>query len=199
MRKLFLLLSIVPLITVFVGSAFAQGKPDKPDKCEVGGRLPRNWAQFESIYVYFDYVLCPPDLKPARPLVQVWITGEGNSYEVDKLRVDRDGADVISVYRDKNKAFTLYRDLNAVPLSIFHADRRGQVPPEVAGKPFLQEGKLLIAFENLKSESGERVKKAFKGADAVIKAAERKVPLLHESSNIKEVYFALMTSLKSEK
>jgi hypothetical protein len=156
----------------------------KEAKCEDGPRGARNWEQIGRDYVYFDYVLCPADVDPPGPLVRVWITTRGQGIALERWAQDREGADSVAVYDGKKKAYTLFRDLKAVPLKMLKAERRSGIPAEVAGEPFMVKGLELIPLQNLTPDSGERVKKVFAEADTVIKKAGSKVPLLFESSRI---------------
>lgn len=170
----------------------------KPDKCEVSSSIVRNWELIGRDYVYFDYVLCPPGLQPPSPLVRVWLTTKGDGFAIEKWAEGRDGADSVSVYRGKKRAFTLYRDLDAVPFALFKAERRSSVPAEMAGQPFLLEGPTLIPLENLTPESVERVKKVFGSTDILIKQAQSKSALLNESPRIGIVVDALDKPLKAQ-
>ena len=170
----------------------------KPAKCEMASPVDRNWEQIERDYVFFDYVLCPPGLQPPAPLVRVWLTTRGDGFGIEKWAEGRDGADSVSVYRGKKLAFTLYRDLDAVPLSLFKAERRSAVPAEMARQPFLLESPSLIPLENLTPESAERVKKVFGSADVLINHAQRKSALLNESPRIGIVVNALAQPLKAQ-
>lgn len=102
--------------------AGARRRPKIPDKCEMPAPYGRNWELIGHEYVIFDYVLCPPGLQPPAPLVSVWLTTKGDGFAIEKWAEGRDGADSVSVYRGKKMAFTLYRDLDAVPLSLFKAE-----------------------------------------------------------------------------
>jgi hypothetical protein len=170
----------------------------KPDKCEMPSPVERNWELMGRDYVYFDYVLCPPGLEPPTPLVRVWLTTKGDGFGIEKWTDGRDGADLVSVYRGKKRAFILYRDLDAVPLSLFKAERRSTVAAEMARQPFLLEGPNLIPLENLTPESVERVKNVFGSADVLIKQAQRKSALLNESPRIGIVVDALAQPLKAQ-
>ena len=196
MRKflLTLILAITPL--ALADAVFAQ---KKQADCQQGSNLPRNWDLIGRDYVYFDYVLCPADINPAQPLVRVWITTRGNGFAVEKWAQGRDGADIVSVFYGKKKAYTLYRDLAAVPLQMFKAERRSSVPEDMSKQPFMAEGPNLIPFENLAPESAEKAKKVFESADTIIKAAQNKVALLHESPRIAVIVDALDKPLKAQK
>ena len=163
----------------------------KPAQCELGPEQPRNWELLGQDYVYFDYVLCPAGLNPPQPLIRIWITTRGEGIAVENWTKDRNGVDVVSMFHGKKKDYTLYRDLNAIPLTVFKADRRSTVPPEMAGQPFMAEGLNLVPFANLKPESAENVKKVFEAADAIIKSAQRKTPLLFEAPKIGVIVDAL--------
>jgi hypothetical protein len=168
----------------------------KPDKCEQSALTVRNWELIGRDYVFFDYVLCPKGLQPPAPLVRVWLTTRGDGFAVDKWSEARDGADSVSVYRGKKPAFTLYRDLDAVPLTIFKAERRSSVPAETARQPFMVEPPHLIPFDNLTPESAEKVRKVFASADVLVRLAQRKGVLLNESPKIGLITDALADSLK---
>jgi hypothetical protein len=170
----------------------------KPDKCELSAKTVRNWELIENEYVFFDYVLCPPGLQPPAPLVRVWLTARGDGFAIEKWTAGRDGADAVSVYRGKKRAFTLYRELSAVPLTIFKAGSRSAVPADMAAQPFMQEGVNLIPFENLKPESAERVRKVFDSADILVRAAQNRNALLNDSPKIGVIVNALAQSLKAQ-
>ena len=170
----------------------------KPDKCEISSPVERNWDLIGNEYVFWDYVLCPPGLQPPTPLVRVWLTTKGDGFAIEKWAEGRDGADSVSVYRGKKRAFTLYRDLDAVPLSLLKAERRSAVPAEIAQQPFLLEGPTLILLKNLTPESVERVKKVFGSSDVLIKHAQRKGSLLNESPSIRIVVDAIAEPLKAQ-
>ena len=194
MRKSLLTLLLAATLAASAGAGSAQ---KKQAQCEQGTNQPRNWELLGQDYVYFDYVLCPAGMNPPQPLVRVWITTRGDGIALEKWAQDRDGTDVISMFHGKKKAYTLYRDLNAVPLTVFKADRRSAVPPDMADKPFLVEGPNLIPSENLTPESAAEVKKAFENADEIIKTAQRKVALLLEAPRIGVIVEALNTSPKA--
>ena len=170
----------------------------KPDKCELSAKTVRNWDLIENEYVFFDYVLCPPGLQPPAPLVRVWLTTRGDGFAIEKWAAGRDGADAVSVYRGKKRAFTLYRELAAVPLTIFKAESRSAVPADMAAQPFMQEGVNLIPFENLKPESAEKVRKVFDGADILVRAAQNRNVLLNDSAKIGVIVKALAQPLKAQ-
>ena len=170
----------------------------KPAECEMASSVDRNWEQIERDYVFFDYVLCPPGLQPPAPLVRVWLTTRGDGFAIEKWAEGRDGADSVSVYRVKKRALTLYRDLGAVPLTIFKAERRSAVPSGMTAQPFMQEGINLIPLENLKPESAERVRKVFESADILVRAAQRRTTLLNDSPKIGVIVTALAQPLKAQ-
>ena len=178
--------------------AGAPRRPKIPDKCETPSPSARNWELIGHGYVFFDYVLCPPGLQPPAPLVSVWLSAKGDGFSIEKWAEGRDGADLVSVYRGNKMAFTLYRDLDAVPLSLFKAERRSAVPAEMARQPFLREGSHLIPLTNLAPESVERVKKVFGSTDVLIKQAQRKSVLLNESPKIGIIVDALEKPLKQQ-
>ena len=172
-----LLLFAVAVVVLLSGDSVRAQKP--PAQCEQGNSVPRNWELIDKDYVYFDYVLCPANMSPAQPLVRVWITTQGNGFAVEKWADDRDGSDRLTFFQGKTKAYTLYRDLKAIPLTVFKAESRAQVPAEMSSEPFLSE------------ESAERAKKAFENADGIIRAAQRRLALLFESSKIGVIVTAL--------
>lgn len=102
-------------------------------------------------------------------------------------------------FNGKKKVYTLYRDLNAVPLTVFKAERRGSVPADMAGQPFLVEGVSLIPSENLTPESAERARKLFENADMLIRQAQHKVALIRETARIAVVVEPLHYPLKAQK
>lgn len=153
--------------------------------CEQAPRTDRNWEQLPQGTVYFDYELCPPGLEPAAPLVMILLTTHGDVVSVEKWAQGRDGADFVAFYRGKKVAFTLYRDLAAVPAKVFKPERRSGVPAETAARPFLVDGAKLIPFENLTEESAERVAKVLEGADTLVKRAQAKVSLIREAERLR--------------
>lgn len=186
------------LLTVaLAASASLVSGQKKQAQCEQGPNQPRNWELLGKDYVYFDYSLCPAGMNPPQPLVRVWITTRGEGIAVEKWVQDRDGTDVVSMFHEKKKVYTIYRDLNAVPLTVFKAERRSSVPADMAGQPFLAEGNSLIPFENLTPESAEKVRKVFENADAIIKSAQHKVALIFEAPRIGVIVDALDTPLKA--
>src|SRR5436190_4397872 len=189
-----LLLFAVAVVVVLSGDSVRAQKP--PAQCEQGNSVPRNWELIDKDYVYFDYVLCPANMSPAQPLVRVWITTQGNGFAVEKWADDRDGSDRLTFFQGKTKAYTLYRDLLAIPLTVFKAESRAQVPAEMSSEPFLSEGRNLVPLENLTPDSAERAEKAFGNADGIIGAAERRLALLFESSKIGVIVTALGTPFK---
>jgi hypothetical protein len=193
------------LLTTLFGAALAAA-PDgagfaqkKQGRCEQAAQTERNWEMIGQDYVYFDYVLCPADANSADPLVRVWITTRGDGIAVEKWLPERDGADSVSVFNGKKKAYTLYRDLNAVPLKVFKSERRSAVPPDMAGQPFLVEGSSLVPLENLTPDSAERAKKVLESADVLIRHAQRKGQLLRESQRIAAIVNTLEEPLKAQK
>lgn|GEM_PF-7053281 len=170
----------------------------KSYKCESASPVERNWELIGREYVFFDYVLCPPDAQPPAPLVRVWLTTKGDGFAIEKWAEGRDGADSVSVYRGKKLAFIIYRDLDAVPLSLFKAERRSAVSEEIARQPFLVDAPNLIPLENLTPESAETVKKVFENADVLIKQAQQRNALLNESRRIGVVVDALAQPLKAQ-
>lgn len=190
----FLLILLLPAALLVASEAGLAQK--KMDRCEQGANTPRNWEVIGRDYVYFDYILCPPALDPPQPLVGIWITGRGEGISVEKWAQDRNGADVVVVFHGKKKAFTLYRDLNAIPLKVFKAERRSAVPEDISKQPFLAEGSSLVPLGNLTPESAERVRKVFESADTIIKTAQRRVALLHETERIADILNALEKPLK---
>jgi len=197
MRKfLHTLLLIITVAASPAGVGFGQ---KKQAQCEESSKATRNWALIDRDYVYFDYILCPAGMEPQKPLVWVWITMRDNGYAVEKWAQDRDGADAVSVFHDKKKVYTLYADLNAVPLTLFKAERRAAVPTNMSRQPFLLEGSQLIPLEKLTPDSAEALKYVFKNADILIKKAQGKVPLLHESPRIGALAESLDKLLKARK
>lgn len=166
-------------------------------QCEQAPKGERNWEQLNGEYVFFDYALCPPGVEPASPLVMVWLTTRGDGISVEKWERGRDGADLVTVFHGKKKAFTLYRDLAAVPLKVFKAERRSTVPSETAARPFLQEGNSLVPAENLTPESAARVAKVFESADGLVRRAQGKVALIRETERISAIVDALARPLKA--
>lgn len=170
----------------------------KPARCEPATHTIRNWELIGSEYVFWDFVLCPPDTKPPSPLVRVWLTGRGDGYSVERWAPGRDGADLVAVYDGKKRAFTLYRDLDAIPLALLKAERRAAVAAETAKQPFLLRGPVLIPLENLTPESSERVIKVFRNADVLVRKAQLKTPLLHETQKIEAIFKSLELPLKEQ-
>ncbi len=196
LRVLLTFLFATVLVMMSFAAAFAQ---NKPAQCEQAPRTDRNWEVIGIEYVYFDYILCPANTQPPSPLVKVWITTNGNGFAVEKWAQDRDGADTVSVFYGSKRAFTLYRDLNAIPLRIFKAERRTAVPAEIGKQPFMGEGTTLVPLENLTPDSAERVRKVFEVTDGLIRAAQKKVPLLRETTRIAVIVEALELPLKAQK
>lgn len=197
MRKF--LLALLLLSTTPAAPAGAEPGQKKKAQCEQAAKVQRNWESIGREYVYFDYILCPAGMDPPNPLVRVWITARGNGYAVEQWAQDRDGADSVSVYHDKKMAYTLYRDLNAIPLKMFAAERRSGVPADAAGQPFLLEGVELIPLKNLAPDAAERARKVFEDADILIKKARDKVPLLHEIRTITGILESLNRPFKAQK
>lgn len=117
---------------------------------------------------------------------------------MDKWAPWRDGADYVAFYRGKKRAFTIYRDLDAVPLELFKAERRSDVPAETGSRPFLFQGTSLIPLENLTEESAERVMKVFGSADVLVRQAVVKTALLHEVPKMESIIKALKHPLKEQ-
>lgn len=170
----------------------------RPPKCEHPAPAERNWEVIGDDYVYWDYLLCPPGVEPSGLLVKVWLTGRGDGYSVEKWSPGRDGADAVVVYHGTKKAFTLYRDLDAIPLKVFKAERRSAVPAKTAGQPFLAQGSSLIPLENLMPQSAERVTKIFESGDVLVRQAQRKTALLRETAKIEIIFAALKEPLKEQ-
>jgi hypothetical protein len=168
-------------------------------KCEQADQSERNWELLEHDYVYFDYILCPAGMNPPNPLVRIWITTRGDGIAVEKWAQGRDGADSVSMFHGKKKAYTIYRDLSAIPLEMFNSEARSAVPAGVAGRPFLDEGPILIPLNNLTPDSAARVIKAFESADRLVERAQRKVALLREAERIATLVEALDRPLKAKK
>jgi hypothetical protein len=196
MRKFLLPLLFAAALVAIADVGLGQ---QKPSQCEQGPNQPRNWELIGNDYVYFDYILCPADIKPPQPLVRIWITTQGDGVAVEKWAQGRDGADLISMFHGTKKAYTLYRDLDAIPLKVFKAESRKSVPAGMSKQPFLIEGSDIIPLENLTAESAEKVKKAFESADIIIKSAQRKVALYHETPKIEAILDALNKPLKAQK
>jgi hypothetical protein len=138
-------------------------------------------------------------MDPAKPLVSVWITTRGNGIAVEQWAQGRDGADNVAVYHGKKRAYTLYRDLDAIPLKMLTAERRPGIPADMSTQPFVAEGLDLIPFKSLTPESAERARKVFENADALIKKARDKVPLLHEFTRTAAIVDSLNSPLKAQK
>ncbi len=170
----------------------------KQAQCGQAAQGERNWELIEQDYVYFDYILCPADMNPPQPLARIWITTRGNGIAVEKWAQDRDGADSVSKFYGKKKAYTLYRDLDAVPLKVFKAESRSGVPAETGHRPFMAEGSNLVPFENLTPESAERVKKVFENADIIIKKAQNKVAMIRQTPQIAVIVDSLNLPLKAQ-
>lgn len=191
------------LLTLILTTAFVATPPDadgqkKQSQCEQASATERNWELIGQQYVYFDYVLCPPGMNPPSPLVRIWITTNGDGIGVEKWSKDREGADVVSMFNGKKKAYTLYRDLNAVPASVFKLERRSGVAAEIASKPFLAQGTMLVPFENLTPDSAKRAQKVFESADLLIQTAQKKASLLHEAGPIGVIVESLSSPLKAQ-
>lgn len=192
----FLALTSVLLSPAAFKSAGEAAGQKKKAECVQSPRAERNWDQLGGDYVYWDYVLCPADIDPPAPLVRVWLTASGDGFAVEKWAQARDGADSVSVFHGKQKASTLYRDLDAVPLKIFKAERRSAVPAGTAEQPFLLEGTNLIPLENLTPDSAEKAKKVFESADVLVRQAERKTSLLRETARIAVIVSSLKSPFK---
>ena len=198
MRKILLTLLFATALTVLlpVGAGFGQ---KKESQCEQAAQTIRNWELIGRDYVYFDYVLCPANMDPPSPLVRVWITTHGDGIAVEKWAQDRDGADVVSMFNGKKKAYTLYRDLNAIPLHVFKAESRSGVSPETGKQLFLAQGNSLIPLENLTPDSAERAKRVFENADVLIRTAQTKAALLHDASRMGAILESLNRPLNAQK
>lgn len=197
--SLLALTSILFLPTAFKSAGTALGQK-KRGECVQAARKERSRDKVGQDYVYMDYVLCSPGMEPPNPLVRVWMTtrveqadvakwgpsrdGADLQINVERWSAGRDGADLVSVSHGGKTAYTLYRDLDAVPLQLFKAERRAAVPTEMAGQPFVREGGTLIPLENLTPESAERVRKVFEDADALVRLAQRKTTLNQDSKRI---------------
>jgi hypothetical protein len=192
----YLLLTHLFAVSLAAQHANAGSVIKKPPKCEQAAPAERNWEVFDDEYVYWDYVLCPPGAESTGLLVKVWLTGRGDGYSVEKWSPARDGADAVIVYHRTKKAFTLYRDLDAIPLKLFKSERRSAVPAETARRPFLMQGTSLIPLENLTPESAERVTKIFESGDVLVRQSERKVALIRETAKIETIFKALKEPLK---
>lgn len=192
------LLTVLLTTTVVASPSGAGSGQKKQPQCEHSPQTVRNWELIDRDYIYFDFVLCPAGTG-SNPFVRVWITTRGNGYAVERWAQDRDGADAVTMFQKERQAFTLYRDLGAVPLTLFRAERRSAVPAEMGRQPFLLEGTLLLPIEKLTPESVERVKNVFKDADVLIKKSQQKVPLLHESRRVAAVADSLDKILKARK
>ncbi|HJQ35203.1 MAG TPA: hypothetical protein VJ866_23835 [Pyrinomonadaceae bacterium] len=193
------LIPLVLLTFISVSLPPAAAVQKKQAECTQAPKTERNWDLLGQEYVYWDYVLCPADIDPPSPLVRVWLTTSGDGFAVEKWTQTRDGADSVSVFHGKKKAFTLYHDLAAVPLKVFKAERRSAVPTEMAAQPFMLEGTTLVPLENLEHESAEKAKKVFESADVLVRQAERKMSLLRESSRVAAVVDSLKNPLKVQK
>ena len=193
------LLTLLLATTLVVAPAGAGFGQKNQAQCEQSSKTERNWELLGQDYVYFDYILCPLGMNPSNPLVRIWITTRGDGIAVEKWAQDRDGADIVSMFNGKKKAYTLYRDLNAIPLKVFKAESRSGVPAETGRQPFLAEGSNLVPLENLTPESAERAKKVFENADILIKQAQRRVALLRETPRIAVIVEALSSPLKVQK
>lgn len=170
----------------------------RPAKCEQAAPAERNWEEFNGEYVYWDYIVCPPGAEPSGLLVKVWLTGRGDGYSLEKWSPGRDGADAVVVYHRTKKAFTLYRDLDAIPLKMFKAERRSSVPAETAKQPFLAQGSSLIPLENLTPQSAERVTKIFESSDVLVRQSQRKMALIRETAKIETIFTSLKEPLKEQ-
>jgi len=197
MRRILLTMLFATALTVLlpVGAGLGQ---NKQSKCEPAAQTNRNWDQIGGNYIYFDYVLCPADMDPPNPLIRVWITTQGNGLAVEKWSPDRDGADVVSMFNGKKKAYTLYRDLNAIPLQVFKAEHRSGVAAETSKHLFLAQGNNLVPLENLTAESAERATKVFENADVLIRTARIKGALLHDASRMATIFESLNRPLKAQ-
>lgn len=157
----------------------------KPAGCESASRTEQNWETLGHSKVYFDYVLCPAGLKPPSPLVMILLTAHvSDQIAVEKWTKERDGADLVARMHGRNVAYTLYRDLAAVPTKVFKAERRAGVPAAIAARPFVVDGARLIPFENLTPDSAERVEKIFRDADVLVRHAQDKAALIRDWERI---------------
>ena len=157
----------------------------KRAECESASRTEQHWETLGQGKVYFDYVLCPAGLEPPSPLVMILITAHvKDQVVVEKWAKGRDGADLVALLHGRKVAFTLYRDLAAVPLNVFKAERRAGVPAEIARRPFVVEGPRLIPFEHLTPDSAERVERIFRDADVLVRHAQEKAALIRDWERI---------------
>lgn len=186
------------LATALVAPAIPGLGQKEQARCELGPNQPRNWEVLGRDYVYFDYTLCPANMDPPNPLVRIWITKSGNGIAVEKWAQDQDGADTVSVFQGKKKAYTLYRNLNAVPLTLLKAERRADVAAELREQPFMAAGLYLVPFENFAPESAKRATKVFESADTLIKNAQGKSVLLFDFPRIAAIVEALDRPLKAQ-
>jgi hypothetical protein len=197
MRKILLTILFVAALTVLlpVGAGLGQ---KKQSQCEQAAQTNRNWELIGRDYVYFDYVLCPANMNPPSPLIRVWITTRGDGIAVEKWAEDGDRADVVSMFNGKKKAYTLYRDLNAIPLQVFKAEHRSGVAAETSKQLFLARGNNLIPLENLTPDSAERARRVFENADVIIRTAQIKGALLHDASRMAAIFESLNSPLKAQ-
>ena len=197
MRKILLTLLFVAALTVLlpVGTGLGQ---KKQSQCEQAAQTNRNWELIGRDYIYFDYVLCPANINPPSPLIRVWITTHGDGLAVEKWAEDGDRADVVSMFNGKKKAYTLYRDLNAIPLQVFKAEHRSAVAAETSKQLFLAQGNNLIPLENLTPDSAERARRVFENADVLIRTAQIKGALLHDASRMAAIFESLNSPLKAQ-
>jgi hypothetical protein len=196
MRKiLFTLLFATITVLLPVGAVLGQ---KKQSQCEPAAQTNRNWELIGRDYVYFDYVLCPANTNPPNPLIRVWITTHGDGIAVEKWAEERDGADVVSVFNGKKKAYTLYRDLSAIPSQVFKAESRSGVPAETGKHLFLAQGTNLVPLENLTPDSADRARKVFENADMLIRTAQSKGALLHDNSRIAVIIESLNRPLNAQ-
>ena len=197
MSKILLTLLFVAALTVLLPAGAGLGQK-KQSQCEQAAQTNRNWELIGRDYIYFDYVLCPANMNPASPLIRVWITTHGDGLAVEKWAEDGDRADVVSMFNGKKKAYTLYRDLNAIPLQVFKAEHRSGVAAETSKQLFLAQGNSLIPLENLTPDSAERARKVFENADVLIRTAQIKGALLHDASRMAAIFESLNSPLKAQ-
>jgi hypothetical protein len=179
-------------ITLLCGAALAlplgpqgQKPPGQQAQCRPNAPIERNWELIGHDYMYFGYTICPPAIaNDAHPLVTIWLTFRGDGISVAKWCTDRTGADQVSVSHGDKKAYTLFRDLNAVSIGLLKAESRPSIPAEIAAQPFLTEGKTLVPTVNLTPEAAERIKQIFATADTLIQKGENEQSLLHVSDKL---------------
>ena len=188
MPRLIIVLVGCAILAIVVPSASGQ----KKSKCEEGPQGTSNWDMHGQDYVYFDYTICPAKMDPPTPLVRVMITTRGQGIALEKWIENRDGVDSIVVFDKKKTAYTLFRDLNAIPLKMLSADRRSAIPATMGTQPFLARGLDLVPFQSLSSEQSGRIKKVLDDADIIIKKAQGRLVLLYESKRIVDIASGLL-------